>query len=454
MDPVNFFRDGWEGAYQVLSPGGLTLTDLRHDGYNLGPLIRVSRICINPAADDKTDSRILKLGTSAIDVVPGSDAVSVLGLSDSPPFQFSSYKSTFGLKSRFQTAVEPGPTDLFNDPANALRITQRYLFTTYGTNPPHEPSGYLPACRLFPLVQFSTSNPRINSIRIDYLIRFRLDSLLRPENFSRPSFWLAAQGPNQAGVFRDIDHIALMSTVRAALTGGPAMTSDFFTAAEKPLQYEILSLGLKEGQSQVSGKIIGWDNMHQWGASGTLPSTPGAFHAAHLHWRWGDLVTKPSFTDNKIQEQGVAMGKVTKPKALGSPVFAGVPQASGGLVDPTFPHQTIRFAIINTRRIPAIDGNTTEYDFDKLIKSAVGKYPKYIKNGDDLCLWLSFEVPIPKGSTPPFTATVFPHGLFFAHNPENLTLKPTSDTLDQASPHDPLPEPVPLVRSPSDPPYR
>jgi len=151
-----------------------------------------------------------------------------------------------------------------------------------------------------------------------------------------------------------------------------------------------------------------------------------------IHWsrsvtnNWP--VLNPSFFDKRISMS--APGK--PPTGLGRPEFRGAGKAGGELVDPDFPKQTIRFAITNKKRFHSIVSNTTEWDFEKEFKGT----PEELRQGSDLLFWLSFQVDDHRTSrsASPFAATVFPHGLFFAHNPECLDVASLS-TINESSPN-------------------
>ena len=60
MSTTTFVRARWSGSYEVYPQGGLVLTDLRHDEYNLAKAIRVMRIWLNPGQKNEVS---LQLGT-------------------------------------------------------------------------------------------------------------------------------------------------------------------------------------------------------------------------------------------------------------------------------------------------------------------------------------------------------------------------------------------------------
>jgi len=230
--------------------------------------------------------------------------------------------------------------------------------------------------------------------------------------------------------------------------------SMFFSAVEKPLLYEICTLGLWRGAKYINDPNIAaealdpqeflisfpesWDNVHWWGSRGVgqpLISEIGAFHAAQIHWRW-------------------ALHVQSWPAKYSQQFQGPVPARGGPLLDPKLPEQTIRFAIAKYREERDPDGAAVDYkdlsrerfsdlfhnknspppqelnkpllptDFpgfvDYMRSSSGSEAPLYL--GDDIVLWFSIEVETPTGvleSNPPsIVGTLFAHGFFFAHNPE------------------------------------
>ena len=161
-----------------------------------------------------------------------------------------------------------------------------------------------------------------------------------------------------------------------------------------------------------------WDNIHWWGYRGDgkpLISTPGAFYAAHLHWRWSTVVQSPS---------GVPL--LDSPHA-GEDQFIGVDlegtDLGGPLLDPEIPKQSIKFAVTkydknkdpNEKDVHLKDLSGIRFE-DTFIEKEEAKDPKYIEKGADIVLWYSVEVH--KEESKNFEGTIFIHGMFFAHDSE------------------------------------
>jgi len=391
---------------------------------------------------------------------------------------FSVYNYITGLQAEFFLLND---FEAENCEFKNLTITQTYLFTDYKKTPAHEPSGTLAAARLFPLIKTNfITNPtynknaetrtRINSIRIDYRFQPRLDAFLffeedkkaldgvvnqaaikindiakNPLRAKDTDFILKTK-PQQAGVFIDEESVDYVSSLFSGLAAEQAV----FKAAEKPLIYEITAGGLAKGMpiwSDKKNNIKGWDNIHWWGGYKDfhIPSAPGAFHAMHLHWRWGGAVRKtidpnsPEFgNDPQFINSGV-------PKQVQAEMLERLDwrvNLIGPLVDPKAWAQTIRFAIVKKNNY----SNESTEDFK--IKFISGRKPVNIRQGASLELWysveLNSEITLPEtqitsfnrpGNLPPgrklisekkykasLNGTVFIHGLFFAHEKEEEKL--------------------------------
>jgi hypothetical protein len=163
-------------------------------------------------------------------------------------------------------------------------------------------------------------------------------------------------------------------------------------------------------------------------------STPGAFHAAHTHWRWGSAGGSLRRTIPEIDTTG-------RPAGLPNRALGG---AAGGslLVDPRIWIQTIRVAV--ARNEPVLNPNIPSTTLDTLSKvdwktlfSGLRASPLDISGGDEIVFWYSVEVhrdlntPSASEFTPPsytvtpaktynnkLEGTVFLHGIFFAHEAE------------------------------------
>jgi len=411
--------EGWRSSYFVnsdgsLPPGGIVLQKTRHESYNLANDIRVIKIWLDEGLS--TESSVT-LGTD--DFEPAKP-VSILTKADKPPFPFGEYKPKHCIKAVFESInpVIPG--------GSKLKIVQTYILTEYSSNPAHEPSGSLSATRLFPLIQFSfpdenantPTKSRVKTIRVDYRFDFNLDVFLHgatiEESFKKSPrgngkyptpLELAAikKQPQQAGVFRDSD------TARPILEG--IFPEDVvFKSAEKPLVSEIISEGLDEGLNKTKN-IFRWDNIHWWGGykAAHIPSTPGAFHAIHLHWRWGLSLQEKPF---RIFGQKLD----SDPEFSGQPQFKGT-SIGGPLLDSSISKQTIQFAIVKNELLPQDILQHSTAPFAKIFKLNKGNIPVDIKDGSDLVLYLSCTAKRQNDSRK-FTGTFFIHGLFFAHDKE------------------------------------
>lgn len=181
-----------------------------------------------------------------------------------------------------------------------------------------------------------------------------------------------------------------------------------FAAAEKPVPYEILGQGLEHGGTSTTldgATVPTWDNIHVWPKRDELPSTPGAFHAAHMHWRWGNVAAMPEPIEVLAQKWiGI--------EQAGHPVLS-VPAAGGPLIDAAIADQTIRFAIAEVT--PKEETATTaKFDERFLTKNNT---PAEIGKGAELAIWMSFHVQ--QQQDRPFGGTVFAQGLYFPHEPES-----------------------------------
>jgi hypothetical protein len=230
-----------------------------------------------------------------------------------------------------------------------------------------------------------------------------------------------------------------------ALISPSAVSRIAFAAAEKPIVLEVATLGLDEGLSIPGphtarfgpsyGSPRTWDNMHWWGARGggaPMISTPGGFHAAHVHWRWGGAGYILRRRIPAIDTTGVPPTAVAQPW--------GAAGGSRVLVDPAVWIQTIRFAVV--KNDPGRDPTRPGVSMDSLSRDDweslfTGRPPEEILAGDDLVFWYSAEVHAETTFPEVWSAAIFPtrragaltlrtdprgtvflHGIFFAHNPE------------------------------------
>ena len=233
------------------------------------------------------------------------------------------------------------------------------------------------------------------------------------------------------------------------LSRSQAVTNVAFAAAEKQVILEVAAPGTAKGFSGFQeGDGVEhwcWDNIHWWGsrANEQMISAPGAFHAAHVHWRWGAAAI-PTFS------------KIPVVEGTGRP--SGLPRGTGTtsgtlLVDPRIWIQSIRVAV--TENDPLLDPDRPGVALEGLCKvdwkslfTGLRAAPREIAAGADIVCWYSAEVhrditlprqtfgvnpgrgPLPEPvPLPPlnFTnkleGTVMLHGIFFAHEPETTTLE-------------------------------
>jgi hypothetical protein len=318
-----------------------------------------------------------------------------------------------------------------NCEVSALNVSQIFLFSTYGKSPPHEPGTVLMAARCHPLTSYAmvansavdrTRNfQRIETIRFDYRLHLTIDSVAASGYVQAPT------KSNNAGLFRDNDTVNVLSAAGGLLSGGrPASYSKAaFAAVEKPLVLEVTAPGVAEGLSAYkdsTGTHWCWDNVHWWGNRGTGPmiSTPGAFHAAHMHWRWGAA-------GSWLRRSIPVIDTTGRPSGLSGVAISG--SADGTLlVDPRVWIQTIRVAVVEND--PTLDPNQPGVALANLSKpewktlfTGMRATPREISAGADIVCWYSAEVHRElRTSSSRYVnkpeGTVFVHGMFFAHEPE------------------------------------
>jgi len=463
----DFDFNGWTLKYDMLPKGGLVLQSIRHNKYFLANDVRVARIWVN--SEDEVNSKNFYLGTDDFDVTDPTSTgeptsfpfVDVYEIKSLPPFDVF-YDAIPGIRAVYKTKNKVfGDNDDKDD--DYLTITQSYSFTLYKKSPAHEPGGVLTAARIFPLIKFSYGGKKIKSLRVDYRFNFSLDfffpitksnvlqgdnGLLNINAINKATF--KEQGvifdvrPNMAGIFRDNEEIPSATETNFGFSN-PDISAIFF-AAEKPVQNEILGNGLLDGLPgikdtlPIAGSDEGsgipgttfvesltettWDNLHQWSGYKSykkLPSSPGAFHALHMHWRWGRVVSDPSVDNIKLWIKNI-LPEAGKPQFKGVEVFNNV---GGPLLDPKIPNQTIKFAItkitapIGLGKDWSAANNPSERKFENLF--FVNKdSARPINEGDDIAFWLSVLVKR-VNLKEPFSGTTCIHGLYFPHEPEPTT---------------------------------
>lgn len=445
------------------APGGLIVKNLRHDGHTLARDVRLIGIWlkfenVDPAAGGAvtgTSSRFVPL-TSQFFTGAAITEINA-GATSTPPAADVSMANYFfpgyGLRALYvSTASVFG--GLTNCVMGELRITQSWQFSSYGNNPMHEPSGGLSAARFHPITtyrlvlsptfDFQQPYVRVASIRFDYRLHLTLD---RTSTTADPA---SATPSNHAGLFRDRDSPPISTQ---AGTSGAGFSFASFECVEKPLVYEVVAPGLQDGRSAIDlGALAGgtprqnvklcWDNVHWWAhrSVGHI-SAPGAFHCAHMHWRWGAPISMFGGllpTPPPVPNLGNFLPPLPRPDSRMDRQSDYLANGSifGALVDPAIWAQTLRVAV--TRHDPALDptaqplASLSTANFNDLFTNRGA--PARVYAGADQVLWYSFEVPR-QVTTPVSNAgtmfqyggvtyanatggSVFLHGLFFAHDPE------------------------------------
>lgn len=462
--------------------GGVVLKDLVHDGHHFAKDIRLISVWVTVDVLDVAGSvigaettRVLLRATGTmtatpIEVLHGTPLrrkiirtpgrqresreprVRLNDTEDALDFRqyFISKANYGGYGLRVKYTGTPGAFDhLKNFEFDRLDVTQMFLFSSYGISPPHEPGGVVAAARFHPMIKYAfVRNAKFNamlerrvltSIRFDYRMQLYLDALHNEKD-------AIANTGNNAAVFRDTDITNLFTAGKFVLGRGHISTVEdvVFVGAEKPLIYELTAPGLVKGAStsilyspaEGDHVVRCWDNIHWWGGGvgKDIISTPGAFHAAHLHWRWGAVTThaphgdEPQFTPGGVPEAAR---------------FAGAQFSNryGVLVDPQIWIQSVRFAV--THNDPKLDPDEGAKSTDmsspdwKATFQGLRASPNDISNPSDIVLWYSVEVhrnvTVPTVTDQNFASggerftcatqgTIFIHGMFFAHDAEKSSM--------------------------------
>jgi len=391
VDPIS--HDDWTYT-RVLrerdAAGGLVLQDVRHQQYLLAKDMRVTRLWAGSLIAGKPILKDFQLGSAAL---PLSITTGPIPLPTEQGL-IAPYHVPFKESANFEMTDPVLGLDTGSQP---LSVQQDYLFTDYGKDPPHEPAGVIDAVRIYPLLSFrypaSTAGARLlDYIRVDYRLALTVEQFVGDATNVRKG----TEFQDQIGVFRDGEVLKF-----------PYGIDEVFDAGEKPVKWELLGEGLDWGTKSQ------WDNIHQWAVGKTLPETPGASHAAHIHWRWGTPATEK--TD------------YFPPKPKAGPQFAGVGGVAGApQIDPRIPQQRLLFAITSFTPTPgagpkawSADENGSTAHFEELFIKARGSAPLDISSGTGLVVWISIEARR-KPSRDPWQGTFFAHGIFFAHEVVSL----------------------------------
>jgi len=437
-------RDRWSLDYDLM-PGGIVLTDVRHDHFNVARDIRTVRVWVDteyPAFSNAENLKNYVLHGPGLPADGGAISLVEPGYSigvvvNETPF-FRGFNNLFGLWTRYSSS-EPY---LAGSPNEArIELGQRFLFTDYGKNPAHEPGGVLDACRLFPILEFrfprvqDPSRPYPKFFRADYRLDVSLDNI--DESDIENDLRRADTVTNKAAIFRDKEDLpgifgqafAGLRIAFSPITSGGPNIEEIFAAFEKPLSLEIASWGLLNGVRPLvelgRRRHVGltpqhaWDNLHIWpavrGVTRDPVSTPGAFHAFHCHWRWGAVSGDP-------EAQGLLLAQA------GGRQFTGVGWSvseGGPLVDPRIARQNLLFAITkNDSSEWAAQRNPSEPNFFELFSNRRSE-PSSIGGGADLVLWISFAVFRGESElalAQSWGGDLFPNGFYFAHNEDQTPL--------------------------------
>jgi hypothetical protein len=467
-------------------PGGLVLRNVAHDGHNFAKSLRLIGIWVELQEVDSSGKpgaakkKFYPLDNANFTVAAATLLMPAPNRSWAPwvdPYklkesgaalQFEDYLTQGGGSYQVGISAKYDAPALFSSSPNCedagLTVEQIFLFSRYSNNPRHEPSGALAAARCFPLIRYrivknanwdkGKAFTRVGSIRFDYRLHLFLDA-----HHDLAAARILGNLGNQAGLFADSDSVltsASWGTRSAAaqfgawvaqqrywpvppnISGGTAtsLSAALFEAAEKPLPLEVTAPGLAAGfpvfqTTTGNGSLVvirAWDNIHWWGARGSsqpLISTPGAFHAAHLHWRWGAVAkTTAAAATTRFNPD-------TYPR--GSQIPKGNAGLWGPLVDPGIFAQSLRVAVTKNRRSLDPDRGAAASAIstsDWTAAFASGGTPDKIYDGGDIVLWYSIEVlhtlewqinnpPYPPTPwTPQPGGVIFIHGIFFAHDAE------------------------------------
>jgi len=428
------------------APSGLALRKVRHDGHNFAQDIRLIGLWVTLEHVD-TKGNVLSTEKKFIEVSEKNFQVDIVKTIDPKPVT-SVYKPTisrtfdylkssqsglsfsdyfqddnanyvaYGLAADYAAPALFANLQLDNCDQAGLSIEQTLLLSRYGNDPPHEPSGGLSAARCHPMVAYKlTPNPardwskpfvRVASLRFDFRLHLYLDTYLKDKTAT------GLYNANQAGLFADSDVGSIRAGGRlvSGAAGNIALSQGVsklaFYAVEKPVVREVVAPGLIEGDPTGDlpnqKDVVCWDNIHWWGAAAPgqpIISTPGAFHAAHIHWRWGAAL-----------KSWAARLQASSWRRF---------QPGDALIDPRTRFQDIFVAItkyksaLDPMRVPL--QNLTAENWADLFNKNNAPSPALIKDGGDLVLWYCSEVHRRDSLSPPEGA-VFLHGIFFAHNVE------------------------------------
>ena len=444
---VNYVGN-WDFEIDFLYPsgelpkGGLTLKNIYHHGYRMAKDIGIAAIWVFPgkkAIEEGFEPKKLVLGTEQFRQVDKNFAP-LQGKYD-PETLYNHKKIDNGLYNfevfknqiaRDFRAYWETTEKIFGANSQKLRITQKYIFTDYSDTPAHEPTGGINAARLHPLTTVSYPDKNdgyVASIRVDYRLHLNLDTYAmltrtgaghghHSTTINIYSRVTKDDLNNHVGLFKDLDE--------PSAKGIAGAEKAVFESAEKPIVAEVIGDGLIRGSNIASIERITlknterteqntWDNIHWWGAGGNIhASTPGAFHALHIHWRWALSLQEK---DGKFNPSRLVIPN------KGEDQFVG--HSKGGiLTDPNIQNQTIKFAIVKNESIDnIIESHSTENfeDFFEDLPNSPQEIDIKPEGGADIVLYYSSEILSSQfnlNRSSKLEGNIFIHGIFFAHELE------------------------------------
>lgn len=419
---------GWSFDGVLDEPGwGYVIGNLMHDGHLCANQIRVERVLIGSHFDPKT-----KTHHAVENFTLGSNRVRRIGKPSIIRFDKTATDPRGFYNPRFAVLVSYILDKVFGEEEQQMVIEQLTLFTPYGKDTAHEPGGILRAARIYPMIRFNApriefgkklNDPynRITAIRVLFRMRFQVQG---------------SALENMAGIFRDKDDLGLASLEGAAIKGPGNI---LFSRAEKPLISEVVGRGVIGGTAftRRGGDKLGWDNIHQWNQefknkqeflaaakNDKFAPTPGLPYGVHQHWRWGEVFYK-----------GLS-GRFGKRLLQGGKQFGGLGVAGGPMIDPEVPDQLLEFGIsqsgLREERLRKIldDPNGLRFDYPlELMLASPSTEPENISLGAALSTWIDItayseyineEYPFMASEVFPFKGQLGAHGVFFAHESEDV----------------------------------
>lgn len=434
--------DGW--TYQEeLNYRGLCLKNLQHDGHSL-----LDEACMVKTYAQIEDGQ----NSNFVDYQMGVDVMQ----SELTPVKtsYASGRAPDYYHTLSSQVYAPFNVQDFVGSSQQFSGKQYYAFTAPSDTPRHETTGFAKAGRFYPAFDFelpqkSTEQDAkyISKLRFDYYLDLnvagggRRHSVYNPlpelgdqAQYAKRAFQHVVNSLNsgqlpgnippqpprrdiqhrafnkeQAALFRDLDANIVSRTFGRSLGGG----KHTFSAAEKPLLWEVVGDGILNGPQEEPEPEAGyWDNMHAWGHNHHgLVSTPGMPYGFHLHWRWASSVSdKTSMLFGRWGQGFLGAPELAARDTNNNPVFGGP------LIDPNLPSQDLRIAFVkkDTALSFANEVATSHDDFENIF-TRIKNQPDVIKDGTDCVIIISIVVHR-EDPDAIWGGTIFPHGIFFPHD--------------------------------------